>query len=177
MPRQKVEVQFSEAPEVSEIAWELIEEYHEGLSEAKIRYLSRSGKSWASKGKTVLGRARKLSGELRHFTGDFDFLIVVNREHWLNLTPGQKRALVDHELCHCGRTYRDDGGWTWTVVPHDTEEFAGVIRRHGLWQEDVKLLAKAIRECRDPQQATLFDPPAATEAAATAESQAGSEVQ
>jgi hypothetical protein len=39
------------------------------------------------------------------------------------------------------------------IAPHDVEEFAAIIRRHGLWKEDVKLFARAVRQCELP----LFD--------------------
>lgn len=49
-------------------------------------------------------------------------------------------ALVDHELRHCGQArdrfgaprFTGDGAPIWTLVSHDVEEFAAVVRRWGV---------------------------------------------
>lgn len=46
----------------------------------------------------LAGKALKASGLLKHF-GKADFLLVFEKETWDHLTPEQRTALVDHELC------------------------------------------------------------------------------
>lgn len=166
---------FTEAPEVQEIATRLISEVseHGHLAEAKIAYLFREAKTWRSKGKVTLGRAKKLAGDTRFLARDVDFTITINAEIWRDLTPAQRVALVDHELSHCGYEYDAKGRRKWTIEDHDVNEFSGVIRRHGLWMEDVKAFAKAVREV---QQQLDIDDLARQEAAAASGGDIVSEV-
>ena len=49
------------------------------------------------------------------------------------MSGDQHIALVDHELCHL---LLDDEGRV-TSRAQDDEEFAAVIKRHGLWNRDL----------------------------------------
>jgi hypothetical protein len=139
------------AEEVAELAAELILEVHGHLSEAKICYLFRTDE-WTKKGgRYVYGKASKVPEQWRYLSG-YDLLVVINQSVWTTLTPERRAALVDHELCHFERI--DDAAGnvkSWTLVDHDVEEFIGVVRRHGLWKEDVSELVKA------GQQMQIFD--------------------
>lgn len=53
----------------------------------------------------------------------------------------QRRALVDHELCHC-RLEGDDP----EIVPHDIEEFNVIIQRHGVWLPSMEDTSRAFRQ-------------------------------
>lgn len=131
---------FEDAPDVENVAWELIPTYHKHLTTARIRYLRRSG-DWVSGGKTRLGSAVKLSARDRHLVGA-DFAVIVNDDEWAELEPARRRAVVDHELCHLGMN--DDGAWC--LLRHDVEEFGEVIARHGLWNADVQAFAQAVQD-------------------------------
>ncbi|MGE5590975.1 MAG: putative metallopeptidase [Bacillota bacterium] len=154
---------FLESPEAQEIAERLISQYHEHLLEAKIAYAKRYG-TWTSKGQTVLGRAVKVSERDKLFHG-YDFLVIVNADEWLRLTPEQRVALVDHELCHCQRAVNADGDYVetkdgkpvWTIAGHPVEEFPEIVDRHGAWDANLKLLAKKLKRITVEAQATLDD--------------------
>lgn len=136
---------FKAAPEVEAIAKDLIEQHHGHLIEAKVAYLFREG-TWVSKGRDVLAKPCKVSDRDRFLSG-YDFVIVVNSETWGYLTPEQRVALLDHELCHCVRQGEQrDGSPIWGLAGHDVEDFAQVVKRHGLWQNDLKLLVRAANE-------------------------------
>lgn len=168
---------FELAPEVERIAREIIatQVEHEHLRQARILYLFRRG-TWVTRGKAVYGKAKKMTGELlyvakqlllhqlndaepseiKRYTDakgeiQYDFAIEINRTVWPNLTDIQRRALIDHELCHCLIDYKGN----CSIVGHDVEEFASVIRRYGLVFEDTKAFAKAVRQA--PDQMTLDD--------------------
>lgn len=128
---------FELAPqEIQDMAKRLIDRHHSHLVEAKICVMFRSG-SWRSKGKDVLGRAIKVSDRDKLLHG-YDFLIILNEKKWYELNHKQQEALLDHELCHCQRGVDSlDGSPTWCIGSHDVEEFAAIIRRHGLWRENV----------------------------------------
>lgn len=146
--RQSKVYQASE--EVMTVAAELIATVHEHLVQANICYLFRTDE-WTKKGRYIYGKAYKVPEQWRYLSG-YDLLMVINRSVWTTLTPEQRTALVDHELCHFERI--DDAAGnvkSWTLVDHDVEEFIGVVRRHGLWKVDVQELVKA------GQQMQLFD--------------------
>lgn len=146
---------YSEAPEVQEIADKLIEDIHTGLKEARVKCIFTS-KETKRKNKIVMATARKVTGltaylaekdeEEFELTGDPEtdefFVIIVDCHVWYGLTDAQKLALVDHELCHCcikeKVTKHGDIELKLSIVPHDLEEFNDVVRRHGLWKEDVE---------------------------------------
>lgn len=167
---------FELAPEVERIAREIIaaQVEHEHLRGARILYLLRRG-TWTSRGKVVFGRAKKLTGELLYVArqllihqigagravegadyadenGDlqYDFALEINRDFWPKLTDLQRRAIIDHELCHC---IRQDKGWA--ITGHDVEGFGSNIRRYGLYMEDLAAFGKAVRQA--PDQLTLED--------------------
>jgi hypothetical protein len=150
------QVDFKPAPEVKEIAEELIDKYHPHLRDAKhvIGYYFRDGASdWA-------GRAKKCTAFERHVTG-FMLFMFINEQAWYMLTEEQQRALVDHELCHYSRkqgevidpkTKQVKIDWlnpadpdSWSIRDHDVEEFSDVIRRHGLWETGIESFAAAVR--------------------------------
>lgn len=151
---QEPESKFIDAPEVAEIAHDLLEEHHGHLAEARVYYLFRLG-PWASKGDVVLGKAYKVSDRDKYLHG-YDFLIVINKDYWPALTEEQRVALVDHELCHCSRGEDTSDGYPkWEIRNHTVEEFVEVIRRHGLWKEDVKRFIEVGIEAN--RQLTLYD--------------------
>jgi len=143
-------IEFQNAYEVEHIARKCIATHHKHLVEANIRYLFRDG-PWSSKDRTTWGRAIKVTARERHLTGN-DFCIVINTKVWKAIEYHQQVALVDHELSHCGRKADDDddGNPVWYEVSHSIEDFVGVIKRHGLWSEDVQRIARAIEQHQLP---------------------------
>ena len=122
---------FKIAPEVAQIAQELIIKYHQHLRGANIRYLFRYG-PWSNKKRETQGQAVKVSG-VNHFLTGLDFIILINADVWEQLNEKEKVALVDHELEHCCK--EDD---KFYLQGHDVEDFIRVIRRHGFWSPNLK---------------------------------------
>ena len=135
---------YSSAPEVQELAAKLINDHHSHLTEARIVYLFRNGK-WAKKGKTMLGQA-KLAAEDARFIGQYDFVVIINMIAWNNASAAVREALVDHELSHCECETDRAGNKKWNIADHDVQEFVSIVRRHGLWADDLARLAKAAAE-------------------------------
>lgn len=137
-------VEYTPAPEVKDIAGKLIGLYHDPLLNEDIEYVFRSEAS-SSKGKVVLGKARKVTGLPAYLSRTSEepfFLMEIALDTWENLSADQKEALVDHELCHFGIT--EDG--RRFILPHDLEEFAAIVERHGLWNPAVKRIAAAVND-------------------------------
>jgi hypothetical protein len=143
--------EWTDAPVVEMMARQLIGKHHGHLAEARIKYLFRLGK-WSSQDKTTWAKAYKVSERDNFLTG-YDFYIVVNKDVWNELDRDTREALIDHELSHCGQ--KEDGGWC--MWGHDVEDFAAIVRRHGLWNESVRkyLQAAERREKDGPEKDQL----------------------
>lgn len=146
--------EWRHAPEVHAIAEEVIDDHHPHLANAPIRYVFRDTAS-VSRGRVVLGRARKVSGLNAYLVGlvgrervdppaDF-FVLEIAADEWQRLDIKQRVALVDHELCHLWVEEPADPleHRKLRIVGHDVEEFTEVIQRHGLWRPSVKAFADA----------------------------------
>ena len=122
--------------DVSAIAGELIETYHQHLERAGILFLFRDEAS-SSNGKLVAGKASKMTAKENAIAGGaaYDFKIELAFDLWEKGNEKWRRALIDHELCHCGGT-REEG---WSILAHDIEEFAQIVERHGTWNKDLDL--------------------------------------
>lgn len=150
--------EYQPAPEVEDVARDLIYDYHSHLASVRIIYVFAS-ESLTEKGKVVWGRAKKVSG-LNAWLASEDksrdaaapdefFVIEIHRGTWLLLDEKCKKALVDHELSHCDVDIETN---KLSLRPHDLEEFNSIVRRYGLWRPDVEFFIKAAK-----QQENLFD--------------------
>lgn len=99
-----------------------------------------------SKGKVVLAKTSvpsEATGALiQDAMGVVHYVIEVGLDAWAALTPAQRTACLDHELCHCLGVDEESG--RPKLVGHDAEEFGQVIRRHGLWRPDLESFAEAV---------------------------------
>ncbi len=144
-------VEFEKADEAEQIANELIPECPVHLLDARILYLFTTQKR-RKDDKVVLGSSAKmaalprfLSSGLTAVEEGFDFLILFGADEWKDLTLAQRRALVDHELCHCYFGF-NKGERVWRLRGHDVEEFSAVIERHGLWKSDVRAFSVRVAD-------------------------------
>lgn len=163
-------VKFWDAPEVEAIANELIPKYHQHLLDfnVKIRYLFVS-KTPKSGGKEVWGTCRKVSGMNAFLEGGAKndgpfFVITMSKDVWELLSEDKRRALTDHELCHASASVKQakdeadadldaeieqDNPVKLSIKPHDLEEFSDIVRRYGLWREDVQEFVEAALRSKD----------------------------
>jgi hypothetical protein len=91
------------------------------------------------------------------------FAMEFCKKTWLKLNEVQRRALVEHELCHCDTT---PDAMEACLRPHDVEEFRAVVARYGLeCMPDVEQFAHAVKsqmsllpmmEARVPNDDTMF---------------------
>lgn len=144
----------AQAPEMYTLLNELVKDHHsDDLAEARIAL------AWIFDVKPdrddhlMWGQARKV-GELERQFHDHDFVILLNFKVWNELPLKARRALLDHELSHCGRAEQDDGSSKYYVRKHDLEEFTSIVRRYGTWREDVEQFVNAALLKEEP---TLFD--------------------
>ena len=126
---------------------ELINKHHQRLAGCLISVMFRDTNTWKSQGRDVWGKSYKVAG-WQHAVLGWDFLIMLHRETWENLTIGQRYALLDHELLHLEWDTETEKG---SLAAHDFEGFVAELDRHGTWQADLRRLEKRM------QQRSLFD--------------------
>lgn len=148
---------YRDAPEVRQIALELfasVPEYAE-LADVRMEFIFRD-KAPMSQGRVVLGRARKITGlaawlaqagHLDEFEDPSTFFVIeISEDAWKGMDDPARRALVDHELCHCRLDYNDAGELQLKLRGHDFEEFAAIVRRHGLWSAPLRSIGSEVAE-------------------------------
>lgn len=133
---------------------ELVDLHHQELQQARI------GLAWCTSwnpdvdGRVTLGKCKKAS-DLDRELAEFDFLILLRKSFWLDdrVSPLQRRALLDHELCHAGMKYDgagepvadERGRYVYRTKKHDLEEFTSIVERYGTWTSDIEAFAAALR--------------------------------
>jgi hypothetical protein len=120
------------------------------LKAAKIAYLFRP-EAPVSNGRVTPGMCIRVDDRNRA-VHEHDFLIEIARDVWDDATTDFRRALLDHELGHCGIRMDDQGlpmkdpqtGQLKTYVkPHDLEEFSDVLEEHGAYHVKLREFLEA----------------------------------
>lgn len=114
---------------------------HRDIANASIAYIFRE--KMKTRGRVVLGKMSKADGKLSFFAG-FDFVMEINWQEWKRASDHQKLALIDHELSHAGREEDAKGEKKYVLQLHDVEEFGGIVKRWGLWRNDLVVFAGAV---------------------------------
>jgi len=121
--------------EVLNIAKEIIKDFHPYLKECFIGFVFRD-EAAISGGKIVLAKTTKAPANIKpYLSEEIDILIIIAKDQWDLLSTEQRRALIDHELCHISM---NNSGWG--IIAHDFEEFKEIIDRYGLWNNDLMRL-------------------------------------
>lgn len=158
---------FKPAPEVERIARELIRDHHPHLLKRRVEFVF-TEKAPKSGTKEIWGTARIVNGlaaflansytevadGIEELNEDF-FVICISEPVWGMLSDRCRKALLDHELCHCWVEEKDDGDTTLKLVHHDLEEFGSVVQRWGVWRDDLDRFLTKADEGRE--QGSLFD--------------------
>lgn len=129
---------YKQNNELEELAAQVIKERRPELSMLSICYLFR-GEAAVSNDKVVAGMCIKVDD--RNWTiHKHDFLIEIAKDVWDEASDLFRDAIMDHELGHCGirmegpnepRIDEKTGRLRVYIIPHDIEEFADVLERHG----------------------------------------------
>lgn len=82
---------------------ELVQDHHPHLVNARIALAWCTSWKPDVDGRVVLGKCKKAS-DLDRELAAYDFIILLKKSFWQDLavTAEQRRALLDHELCHAG---------------------------------------------------------------------------
>lgn len=138
----------------------LVNEYHRDVIGARIALAWNVVWKPDVDGRVILGQCRKVSDLEREVNEllPYDFVIVLRKEFWQDpcVTDLQRRALLDHELCHAavkldehGEPVVDERERTvYRIRKHDLEEFAEIAERYGCYKRDVEEFAKRLDRAR-----------------------------
>lgn len=115
----------------------------------EIHYVYRNKETWESKGRTVYGQMKRVTGLLRHYA-EADFIVLLNWPIWRAMTPMQRVALVYHELRH--------GDSDGKVRGHDFEGFFDELSLFGTQTyRDWHALAQAVGRGEDVRHQYSLD--------------------
>lgn len=133
---------------------ELVDLHHTDLRQARIGLAWNLSWKPDADGRVKLGMCRKASDFDRELS-QWDFVILLRRSFWTHeeVTPQQRRALLDHELCHAAMKYDargepvedERGRKVYRTRRHDIEEFRAIVERYGTWTSDLEAFALALR--------------------------------
>jgi hypothetical protein len=171
----KEPTQYWPAPEIEKIAGKLVPEHHKHLVDFDVTvvYLF-TNKVPKVKGKEVWGQVHKITGRNAYLAKDNPdgtafFTITVPKDVFDVLPEDKQVALVDHYLCQCWAEVKQakaeadvsqdevddqietDNPVKLSLKPYDVEEYACIVRRHGLWREDVEALVDAALKGKDDE--------------------------
>jgi hypothetical protein len=154
------------ASDLYDLMEELRGEYHDDLEGASIALAWRHGWKADPDGRVILGQMKK-AADLDRQLHDFDFILLLNFEVWshVEFSEAQKRALLDHELCHGARAldadreprYTPDGRAVYRIRKHTIEEFHEIVERHGQWKGDIQTFVERAMAAGIPEQLTIHE--------------------
>lgn len=152
--QQRMESAIEPRPDLYAIMDELIEAHHGDLAVARIALVWRYGWKADPDGRLVLGKFKKASSMDVQLHG-YDAIIMLNHEAWhaIDFTDLQKRALLDHELCHGALAMDKDMEpavdpntlrLKYRTRKHDMEEFRAIVERYGLHTWSIEAFAASM---------------------------------
>lgn len=134
-------IEFSEAPEVEDIAQSLVDKYHPHLADERIRCIFRS-RPKAEGGRVIMATIQLLAGKMKYLA-KADILIEVAEPVWEDLSELQRIALIDHELLHVVED-EDEKFPKLTMRGHSIEEFNEIGERYGAIFPDIQAFMEAV---------------------------------
>lgn len=140
-------VEYLPAPEIRELAMELIAKYPElaELDDYEINFLWRK-EGGNRRGDAVLGNMSVTSGLTKYFT-ECDYVLWMAADHFreFQLSDHQIEAALFHQLCHA--KIKDEKP---TIRPHDIEGFRSELQRYGAWTSELKSAKDAFAQATLP---------------------------
>lgn len=136
---------YAEAPEVEQIAGQVIKEHHPHLQTATMRYLM----SDTTKSKVVLcdpERRYWTSGSEEDVEQGADWLIMVETDEWEGLTERQRVCLVDELLTACGQAKNEKTGAVRWTKKQGVTVFPEVLRRRGFWRAEYASIEEVAKQ-------------------------------
>lgn len=89
---------FEASDDLIQLARELIDKYHAHLRNVRIGFIMRK-EAPISNGHITLGKCTKVSPQNKTLM-PYDFVIWIALDKYKEMSEFQRRAMIDHELCH-----------------------------------------------------------------------------
>lgn len=112
-----------------EVLWENEELTYIRVSNVTITYLSSTHEKKKA-GNLVLGQCEKVADKYK-WGIPCDFTITIFEPNVKGMTDDQLKILLFHELLHVGIEETEDGEESYSVKPHDLEDFKLIIDKFG----------------------------------------------
>lgn len=97
---------------------------------------------------TVAGRCIKANKELNHFSG-YDYIIEISKEIWDLISQKSKELLILHQVMHIKITYNKQGNPSYSLRPHDVQDFVELIEKYGVnWLKEVNLAREQLADVK-----------------------------
>lgn len=107
-------------------------------SRVQIAYLESDQSKKASGDKLVHGECEKIAAKYK-WGIPADFTITLYSKNNIGMSEEQIKVLMFHELLHVGIEPGPDGDETYSIVPHDLEDFKIIIDKFGTnWYTEIK---------------------------------------
>lgn len=124
---------YKATPEICQQVADIATKWHERLNGRSVAVIMQETAT-KRRGKAILGTCcRPPPKMLPLLEAGVEFVICLPLDMWTVLTPEQRTAVIDHELCHCGISAENGEPY---IKAHDYEEFADIAIRHGAWRDD-----------------------------------------
>lgn len=140
--------QLMEAPEIEEIAKEVIETHKIELGPAQIGYLL----VYPNISKTRAAKCMKATREVKHYSGN-DYLIEVSGDLWDMLDSDTKKMLLYHQLLHVDPVFKaKNQEWKMKVRRPDFSDFYEINDKYGNeWYKTIQATVSSLHDL-DPKQ-------------------------
>lgn len=141
--------EIHEAPEVQDVAEQVIQDQGLELSMVDIEYI----KVYPNISSTKVANCRVANHREHYFSEGADYIISVSGDIWDELDDQRKRIVIWHELEHVHPEYNEDKGeYNYKVRRHDVEDFASIIEEHGVdWFSNLKTIVASFHDM-DPDK-------------------------
>lgn len=140
--------QLMEAPEIEEIAKEVIEIHKIELGPAQVGYLL----VYPNISKQRAAKCMKATREVKHYSGN-DYLIEVSGDLWDMLDKDTKKMLMYHQLLHIDPVFKaKNQEWKMKVRRPDFSDFYEINDKYGNeWYKTIQATVSSLYDL-DPKQ-------------------------
>ncbi|PKD44414.1 putative metallopeptidase [Rhodohalobacter barkolensis] len=140
--------QLMEAPEIEEIAKEVIETHKIELGPAQVGYLL----VYPNISKQRAAKCMKATREVKHYSGN-DYLIEVSGDLWDMLDKDTKKMLMYHQLLHIDPVFKaKNQEWKMKVRRPDFSDFYEINDKYGNeWYKTIQATVSSLYDL-DPKQ-------------------------
>ena len=126
--------------EVEDTAKELLGAFHSEVATANFAYLFKAKASTAELEAGIVAQAKKVPPMFKVLTDDLDFVIMIAKPLWDELSPTERKAQLDSALCSCTAKLNEHGDFKtdeagnpiFCLKQYDLQGHSEVLARYGI---------------------------------------------